>query len=469
MDLVQLTSRISGYVWGTPLIVLLVGTGIFLTFRLRFIQFRLLGEGLRTAFLPRKRKNEGKGDISHFKALMTALAATIGTGNIAGVATAISMGGPGALFWMWITALFGMATKYAEAVLSIKYRITDKNGEMAGGPMYVLERALNLKWLGIAFALFGALAGFGIGNMVQSNSIAQALSSNFAGMLAPALEISEHACGEIITFATAAALAIATAAIILGGIKSIAKASGVIVPIMAVFYIIASIVVLAINYKAVPGAFVLIFEHAFTPMAAVGGFGGAMVRTIIQKGVSRGVFSNESGLGSAPIAAAAAKTDVPSRQALVSMSGTFIDTIVVCTFTGLVLITSGVWSSGETGAALTANAYGVGLNHGIGNVIVTIGIAFFAFSTIIGWAYYGEKCTEYLAGERAIKPYRYLWCIAVPVGVLLQLNVVWNIADILNGLMAIPNLIALLLLSGVAAKEAKSFTKLLKKEKKERA
>ena len=453
MDLVHLTSTISGFIWGTPLIVLLVGTGVFLTFRLRFIQFRLLGEGLKTAFLPHRQKREGKGDISHFKALMTALAATIGTGNIAGVATAISMGGPGALFWMWITALFGMATKYAEAVLAVKYRIVDKNGEMAGGPMYVLERGLNMKWLGIAFAVFGALAGFGIGNMVQSNSIAQALKATFG--------ITELATGALLTFATAA--------IILGGIKSIAKASGIIVPVMAVFYILASIVVLAINYEAIPGAFVLIFEHAFTPMAAVGGFGGAMVRTVIQKGVSRGVFSNESGLGSAPIAAAAAKTDVPSRQAVVSMSGTFIDTIVVCTFTGLVLITSGVWSSGETGAALTATAYGVGMNHGIGNVIVTMGIAFFAFSTIIGWAYYGEKCTEYLAGERAIKPYRYLWCAAVPLGALLQLELVWNIADILNGLMAIPNLIALILLSGVAAKEAKSFSKLLKKEKKERS
>ena len=452
MDFASLTSKISGLVWGTPLIVLLVGTGIFLTFRLGFIQFRFLGEGLKTAFLPHRQKREGKGDISHFQALMTALAATIGTGNIAGVATAISMGGPGALFWMWITAIFGMATKYAEAVLAVKYRIVDKNGEMAGGPMYVLERGLNMKWLGIAFALFGALAGFGIGNMVQSNSIAHALKATFG--------MTELATGAFLTFATAA--------IILGGIKSIAKASGVIVPVMAVFYVLASIVVLTINYKAVPGAFVLIFEHAFTPMAAVGGFGGAMVRTIIQRGVSRGVFSNESGLGSAPIAAAAAKTDVPGRQALVSMSGTFIDTLVVCTLTGLVLITTGVWSSGETGAALTATAYGVGLNHGVGNLIVTVGIAFFAFSTIIGWAYYGEKCMEYLAGERAIKPYRYLWCAAVPLGALLQLNIVWNIADILNGLMAIPNLIALLLLSGVVAKETKAFTTLLKKEKKER-
>jgi AGCS family alanine or glycine:cation symporter len=449
MDLTSITSKISGMVWGTPLIVLLVGTGVFLTFRLGFIQFRYLGFGLKTAFLPKRQQENYKGDISHFKALMTALAATIGTGNIAGVATAITLGGPGALFWMWITALFGMATKYAEAILAIKYRTVDKNGEMAGGPMYVLERGLNMKWLGIAFALFGALAGFGIGNMVQSNSIADALHSTFG----------------FEKLFTGAALTILTAVIILGGIKSIAKASGVIVPVMAVFYILASIVVLILNYQAIPGAFALIFEHAFTPIAAAGGFAGATLKMVIQRGVSRGLFSNESGMGSAPIAAAAAKTDVPGRQALVSMSGTFLDTIVVCTFTGLVIITTGVWQSGGTGAALTASAYGAGLNHGIGNLIVSVGLVFFAFSTIIGWAYYGEKCTEYLAGERAIKPYRFLWCAAVMLGAMLKLDVVWNIADIMNGLMAVPNLIALLGLSGVAATETRSFIKMIKQEK----
>lgn len=450
MNLTSLTATISGYIWGTPLIVLLVGTGVFLTFRLGFVQFRLLGLGLKTAFTPMKHPEKLKGDISHFKALMTALAATIGTGNIAGVATAISMGGPGALFWMWITAIFGMATKYAEAILAIKYRIVDKNGEMAGGPMYVLERGLKLKWLGIAFAVFGALAGFGIGNMVQSNSIAHALQSTFG----------------IEKLVTGAVLTALTCIIILGGIKSIARASGIIVPVMAFFYIAASIVILAINYAAIPNAFALIFEHAFTPMAAAGGFAGATLRMIIQRGVSRGVFSNESGLGSAPIAAAAAKTDVPGRQAVVSMSGTFIDTIVVCTLTGLVIITTGMWSSGTTGAALTADAYGVGLGHQIGNIIVTVGIAFFAFSTIIGWAYYGERCTEYLAGERALKPYRYLWCVAVMVGAFLKLETVWNIADILNGLMAVPNLIALLGLSGIAAAETKKFRDMIKQEKK---
>ena len=449
MDLASITSKISGIVWGTPLIVLLVGTGVFLTFRLGFVQFRFLGLGLKTAFLPSRQQEGYKGDISHFKALMTALAATIGTGNIAGVATAISMGGPGALFWMWVTALFGMATKYAEAILAIKYRIVDKNGEMAGGPMYVLERGLNMKWLGIAFALFGALAGFGIGNMVQSNSIADALHSTFG----------------IEKLFTGVTLTLLTAVIILGGIKSIARAAGIIVPVMAVFYIIASIVVLAINYQAIPAAFALIFEHAFTPIAAAGGFAGATIKMVIQKGVSRGLFSNESGLGSAPIVAAAAKTDVPGRQAIVSMSGTFIDTIVVCTFTGLVLITTGVWSSGDTGVGLTATAYGVGLNHGIGNLIVSVGLIFFAFSTILGWAYYGEKCTEYLAGERAIKPYRFLWCAAVMLGAMLKLDIVWNVADIMNGLMAVPNLIALLALSGVAAAETRSFTRFIRRKK----
>ena len=451
LNLTQLTAQISGFVWGTPLIVLLVGTGVFLTIRLKFIQFRWLGFGLKTAFSPRRQQKGFKGDISHFKSLMTALAATIGTGNIAGVATAISLGGPGALFWMWITALFGMATKYAEAILAIKYRITDKNGEMAGGPMYVLERGLKMKWLGVAFAIFGAIAGFGIGNMVQSNSIAHALHSTFG--------VDKVVTGVVLT--------IFAAIVILGGIKSIGRASGIIVPVMAVFYILASIVVLIINYKAIPGAIVLIFEHAFTPIAAAGGFAGAAVRTVVQKGVSRGVFSNESGLGSAPIAAAAAITDTPGRQALVSMTGTFLDTIVVCSFTGLVLITTGAWDSGITGVALTADAYGIGLGHGIGNVIVSVGLAFFAFSTILGWGYYGEKCVEYLFSERAIKPYRYLWCAAIMLGTILKLEIVWNFADIMNGLMAVPNLIALLALSGVIAAETKSFAKVIKRESSE--
>lgn len=449
MNLVEITAKLSGFVWGTPLIVLLVGTGVFLTFRLGFVQFRFLGAGLKIAFSPRRQQEGFKGDISHFKALMTALAATIGTGNIAGVATAISVGGPGALFWMWITALFGMATKYAEAVLAIKYRIVDKNGEMAGGPMYVLERGLKMKWLGVAFAIFGACAGFGIGNMVQSNSIAHSLNTTFG----------------IENLTTGIALTILTAVVILGGIKSIGKASGIIVPVMAVFYIIASIIVLILNYKAIPGAIVMIFEYAFTPIAAMGGFAGAAVKTVVQKGVSRGVFSNESGLGSAPIAAAAAITDVPGRQALVSMTGTFIDTIIVCSFTGLVIICSGAWDNGMTGVALTSEAYGAGMGHQIGNMIVSLGIVFFAYSTILGWGYYGEKCTEYLFGERAIKPYRYLWCAAVIVGTMLELEVVWNIADVMNGLMAVPNLIALLALSSVAAAETRSFAKMLKKEK----
>jgi len=449
LSLVELTAKLSGIVWGAPLIVLLVGTGVFLTFRLGFIQFRFLIPALKIAFLPRRQQVGFKGDISHFKALMTALAATIGTGNIAGVATAISVGGPGALFWMWVTALFGMATKYAEAILAIKYRIVDKNGEMAGGPMYVLERGLKVRWLGVAFAIFGSCAAFGIGNMVQSNSIAHAMKSTFG----------------VENLTTGIALTILTAIVILGGIKSIGKASGIIVPVMAVFYIAASIIVLIINYKAIPSAIGMIFHYAFTPLAAVGGFAGATVKTIVQKGVSRGLFSNESGLGSAPIAAAAAITDVPGRQALVSMTGTFIDTIIVCSFTGLVIITSGVWNSGLTGVALTSEAYGTGLGHNIGNIIVSLGIVFFAYSTILGWGYYGEKCIEYLLGERIIKPYRYLWCTAVMIGTMLELEVVWNIADVMNGLMAVPNLIALLGLSSVVASETRTFINLLKKEK----
>ncbi len=450
MDLTALTGKISSFVWGTPLIVLLVGTGIFLTFRLGLVQFRFLGLGLKTAFWPSKKdKSHYTGDISHFKALMTALAATIGTGNIAGVATAISFGGPGAMFWMWMTAIFGMATKYAEAILALKYRITDKNGEMAGGPMYVLERGLNMKWLGVAFAVFGAIAAFGIGNMVQSNSVADALYSCFG--------IGKMWSGIVMT--------VLTAVIILGGIQSIARASSIIVPVMAIFYIAASFVILAINYAAIPEAFALIFEHAFTPVAAGGGFAGATVRMAIQKGVSRGLFSNESGLGSAPIAAAAAKTDVPGRQAVVSMTGTFIDTIIVCTCTGLVIITTGAWSSGATGVPLTSMAYGAGMAHAIGNMIVSVGIALFAFSTIIGWGYYGEKCVEYLINERAIKPYRYLWCIAVMVGAMMKLELVWNLADIMNGLMAIPNLISLIALSGVAAAETKTFAAQMRRER----
>lgn len=437
------------------MLVLLVGTGIFLTFRLGFWQFKMLPYALKLAFS--KSDSNEEGDISHFSALMTALAATIGTGNIAGVATAIAAGGPGAVFWMWITALVGMATKYGEAIVAVKYRIVNENGEMSGGPMFALERGLKMKWLGVLFALFGALAAFGIGNMVQANSVADAINLTFG----------------VPKIITGIILAAVTAFVVLGGIKSIGRVADVLVPVMAVFYILAALVILIINAAGIPEAFSLILSNAFSPAAATGGFVGATVKLAIQKGVSRGVFSNEAGLGSAPIAAAAAKTDIPAKQALVSMTGTFIDTIVVCSMTALCILTTGAWKiidpatgKGLTAVALTKQAFSTGLPGTWGGLIVSIGIIFFAYSTILGWAYYGEKCAEYLAGVKIVKPYRYLWVIFVVIGSAMQLGTVWTIADILNALMAFPNLVCLLGLSGVIAAESKSFLEYREKEKK---
>ena len=431
----------SGYVWGVPLLVLLVGTGILLTVRLRGIQVTMLGHALRETFA-RSRANE-MGDISHFKALMIALAATIGTGNIIGVATAISVGGPGALFWMWVTAAVGMATKYGEGVLAVKYRVVDENGEMAGGPMYYLERGLGQKWLGVLFALFGAIASFGIGNMVQANAV--------SGNLKEALGIDPLLTGVV--------LAVCTAAVIIGGVKKIGNVAAVMVPVMAVVYVLGCLAILVRFAGEVPAAFALVFSDAFTGTAATGGFIGATVMLAIQKGVSRGVFSNESGLGSAPIAAAAAKTNEPCQQALVSMTGTFIDTIIVCTMTGLVLIVTGAWHSGTEVAALTKSAFDIGLPGNAGGFIVSFGIIFFAYSTILGWAYYGEKCMEYLAGVRAVLPYRLIYSVSVAVGATVKLDLVWNFADVMNGLMAIPNLIGLVGLSGVIVAETNRFLK----------
>ena len=431
----------SGYVWGVPLLVLLVGTGILLTVRLRGIQVTMLGHALRETFA-RSRENE-MGDISHFKALMIALAATIGTGNIIGVATAISVGGPGALFWMWVTAAVGMATKYGEGVLAVKYRVVDENGEMAGGPMYYLERGLGQKWLGVLFALFGAIASFGIGNMVQANAV--------SGNLKEALGIDPLLTGVV--------LAVCTAAVIIGGVKKIGNVAAVMVPVMAVVYVLGCLAILVRFAGEVPAAFALVLSDAFTGTAATGGFVGATVMLAIQKGVSRGVFSNESGLGSAPIAAAAAKTNEPCQQALVSMTGTFIDTIIVCTMTGLVLIVTGAWHSGTEVAALTKSAFDIGLPGNAGGFIVSFGIIFFAYSTILGWAYYGEKCMEYLAGVRAVLPYRLIYSVSVAVGATVKLDLVWNFADVMNGLMAIPNLIGLVGLSGVIVAETNRFLK----------
>lgn len=438
-DVLNLFKTISGFVWGPPLLILLVGTGLYLSIILRGLQFRQLGYSLWLAFIKRRESSDDPGDISHFQALMTALSATVGTGNIAGVATAIAIGGPGALVWMWITGLVGMATKYSEALLAVKYRIKDANGNMSGGPMYYIERGLGWRWMGLIFAFFTAVAAFGIGNMVQSNSVADALNSTF----------------NVPYGVTGIVLVIATAAVILGGITSIGRVTGVLVPVMIGFYIAGSLIILFLHAGAIPAAFGLIFREAFSPTAATGGFIGATIMLTIRMGVSRGVFSNESGLGSSPIAAAAAKTNHPVSQALVSMTQTFIDTLVVCTMTGLVLVVTGVWSNGDSGASLTSTAYGTGMVGG--SYIVTIGLLLFAYSTIIGWSYYGERAIEYLIGEKAILPYRIVYSLVVGVGAILKLELVWALADVFNGLMALPNLIALLMLSPVVVAVSREY------------
>jgi AGCS family alanine or glycine:cation symporter len=432
---------VSDFLWGIPLIILLVGTGFWLTFNLRGIQFTKLGYALYLGLIRRKEGEDEPGDITHFQALMTALSATVGTGNIAGVATAIAAGGPGALFWMWVTGLVGMATKYSEAVLAVKYREIDEYGTMSGGPMYYISKGLNAKWLGALFALFAAVAAFGIGNMVQSNSVADALESSF----------------NMPFWQTGIILTIATAIVIIGGIKSIGRVTGVLVPIMIVFYMGAALIIILMHLSLIPDAIEMIIVHAFTPTAGFGGFLGASVMLSVRMGVARGVFSNESGLGSSPIAAAAAKTKHPVSQALVSMTQTFIDTIVVCTMTGLVLILSGEWNSGLTGARLTTVAFTTGIGSGVGEYIVSIGLALFAYSTILGWSYYGEKSIEYLIGIKAVKPYRYVFTLFVLIGALAELETVWSIADLFNALMAFPNLIGLLALTPVVVRVTKEY------------
>ncbi len=427
--------KASSFVWGPPLIILLFGTHIYLTFRLGLIQ-RYLPKAIKLSF---SRKKEGEGEISQFAALMTALAATIGTGNIVGVSTAVAAGGPGAVLWMWLTGVFGIATKYGEAVLSVKYRVVAPDGEITGGPMYVLERGLNAKWLGIIFAFFTAIAAFGIGNMVQSNSISQMLSDSFG--------LSVWISGAVMTALTAF--------VILGGIKSIARFCEILVPFMAVFYVLGCGLILLLNFDKLPATISLILSSAFTGHAAVGGFMGAGMKEAMRFGIARGLFSNESGLGSAPIVAAAAQTRNPVRQALVSSTGTFWDTVVVCLMTGLVVVSAGDWQSGLKGAALTRSAF----SHipYIGPAVLSIGLLTFVFSTILGWEYYGEKAAEYLLGVKAVKPYRYLWIAAVMAGSVAALPAVWNFADIFNGLMAVPNLISLLLLAPVIAAETKKY------------
>ena len=437
----NILTDIRNFIWGTPLLVLLVGTGIFLTIRLKGLQFRGLIYSLYLAFIQRKEDDKEAGDISHFQALMTALAATVGTGNIAGVATAIVAGGPGALFWMWVTGLFGMATKYAEAVLAIKYREKDEFGTMSGGPMYYISKGLGIKWLGVLFAIFAAIAAFGIGNMVQSNSVAEAVKTS--------LNIPHYITGIV--------LALFTAMVVLGGIKSIARVTQVLVPVMIVIYFIGALIILILKISIIPGIFAQIFKSAFTPTAALGGFMGATLRESMREGVARGVFSNESGLGSAPIAAAAAKTPNPVKQALVSMTQTFIDTLVVCTMTGLVILSSGLWTMDKTGAELTTLSFRESLPGGIGEFVVTFGLIFFAYSTILGWCYYGEKSIEYLFKERAVKIYRIVFVIFVAVGTMLKLQTVWTLADIMNGLMAFPNLVGLIGLSSIIVAETNKY------------
>ena len=430
--LTELIKNLNAIVWGPIMLMLILGTGIYLMLGLRLMPLRRIVPGFR--LLWQGREKTGDGDIAPFNALMTSLSATIGTGNIAGVATAIFLGGPGALFWMWCTALVGMATKYAEAVLAVHYRERDARGNTIGGPMFYIKNGLSprWKWLGTAFAIFGAIAGFGIGNTIQANSIADVLQQTFS----------------ITPLVSGMTIAILAALVLIGGIQRIASVAGRLVPFMALAYIGAGLLILVINAAELPTAFALIFSHAFTPVAATGGFAGAAVWAAIRFGVARGIFSNEAGLGSAPIAHAAAATDNPVRQGQIAMLGTFIDTLVICSITGLVIVSSGAWHGGENGAALSSAAFETVL-PGAGAYIVSLGLTVFAFTTILGWSYYGEKCVEYLFGIKAITPFRICWIIAVPIGATASLDFIWLLADTLNALMAVPNLIALLLLSPV--------------------
>ncbi len=415
---------IGNWVWGPALLILLVGTGVFYTIALKGLQFRALPQALKLAFSPSP-QSQAPGDISQFQALMTAMAGTIGTGNIAGVATAVVLGGPGAILWMWLSALAGMSTKYAEAYLAVYFRVRQADGTMAGGPMYYLEKGLGLKSLAIMFALCGMIAALGTGCSVQSNSVAQAVQNTFG----------------VPGWLTGIALTTVTALVLLGGIRSIARVSSLIVPAMALLYLGGGLIIIALNYELVLPAIATIVRDAWAADAVAGGAIGAVIRY----GVARGVFSNEAGIGTAPIAAAAAKTNRPKDQALVSMTGTFLDTIIVCSVTGIVLVMAGQFKAGATGAALTANSFEA-LLPGVGSWVVTIGLIFFAYSTILGWSYYGEKCATYLFGTRFAAPYRVLYTAFVMLGTLISLDLVWAVSDVFNGLMAFPNLIGLLLL-----------------------
>jgi AGCS family alanine or glycine:cation symporter len=439
-DLQTTLQAIDSFVWGPPLLILLVGTGAYFTFKLGLIQFRYLPTALKLVFT---RDKSGQGDVSSFAALCTALSATIGTGNIVGVATAIKLGGPGALFWMWLAALFGMATKYAECLLAVKYRKVDDNGQMLGGPMYYLQDGVGSRFLAIMFAVFAlGVACFGIGTFPQVNAILDASEISFG----VSREISASILTVLVAFVT------------LGGIQSIARVAGKVVPTMALLYVVGCLSVIIMNVDQLAGAVQLVLTSAFSPTAATGGFLGASIMLAIQSGIARGVFSNESGLGSAPMAAAAARTDSCVRQGLVSMTGTFFDTIIICTMTGLALILTGAWQTDLAGAAMTTHAFAVGLQaDSLGPMLVSIGLIFFAFTTILGWNYYGERCVVFLMGTKAVLPYKIVFLCLVASGAFLHLDMIWIIADIVNGLMAIPNLIGLILLRQVVIEETKHY------------
>ena len=441
-QLTEWLHTLNGMVWGVPMIVLILGTGFYLQLRLGFMPLRNIGYGFRMIWKSRMVEDKSSGDISPYAALMTALSATVGTGNIAGVATAIAVGGPGALFWMWMTAIVGMATKYAEVVVAVKFREKNANGQWVGGPMYAIKNGLGPKWrwLATAFAVFGGLAGFGIGAMVQANGISSAMQGAFG------LE----------TWVTGLAVAGLTAAVVLGGIKRIGAVAEKLVPSMCIVYIICVLWVLGTYYAQIPAAFLLIIEQAFNPTAAVGGFAGSTVLMAIRMGVARGIFSNEAGLGTAGIAQAAGQSKDPVFSGIVGMMGTFIDTIIVCTMTGLAIVVSGVWNSGASGALLSTQSFEAAM-PGIGKYLLAISLALFAFTTILGWAYYGEKCWTYLVGPVCEKPFRILWVAGVFVGAVVTLDVAWLVADTLNAMMAIPNLISLLMLSPVVAKLTKDY------------
>jgi len=438
--LMSINSFVNNIVWGPPILILIVGSGLFLSIMTKFFSITKLGYILKNTFLKMFSKEQrGEGEVTAFQAVATALAATVGTGNIAGVATAIASGGPGAVFWMWLAAVFGMTTKFSEVVLAVKFREKTEDGRYVGGPMYFIKNGLGWGWMATLFAIFGTLASFGIGNMVQSNSVALAMQGSF----------------KVPPLATGIILAVITALVIVGGIKRIGAFTEKLVPFMAAIYIVGGLVIIFRNASEIPAAFATIFADAFTGRAAVGGFAGATMSNAIRYGVARGVFTNEAGLGSAPIAHAAATTDHPVRQGLWGVFEVFVDTIIICSITALAIVTTGAWESGQSGAVLTTLAFDTALKGG--GYIVSVGLVLFAYSTIIGWEYYGERCLEYLAGTKPILAYRMIWIVFIVVGAVGGLEFMWSLADTLNGMMAIPNLIGVLFLSGTVFKLTKEF------------